>query len=160
MRKIKFLLAALFALIGMSAFAALPEAGQKGFLYNLGSGQYITADATLGATAVEFTIEIKEKDASATPSVEGAKFMRFKTADANYLTFYQEPVAMSTYYGQLIVKSTEKGLLITHPYPNDQGPSWITAAPAGWSVNLSSVIPAISFKRPTLSWFLRKRGRP
>ena len=127
MRKIKFLLAALFALIGMSAFAALPEAGQKGFLYNLGSGQYITADATLGATAVEFTIEIKEKDASATPSVEGAKFMRFKTADANYLTFYQEPAAMSTYYGQLIVKSTEKGLLITHPYPNDQGPSWITA---------------------------------
>ncbi|MCR4835575.1 MAG: hypothetical protein K5899_04210 [Bacteroidaceae bacterium] len=126
MRKIRFLLVALFALIGVRAFAALPEADQKGFLYNLGSGQFITADATLGETGVEFTIEIKEKDANATPSVEGAKFMRFKTG-SNYLTFYTEPVAMSTYYGQLIVKSTEKGLLITHPYPNDQGPSWITA---------------------------------
>ena len=126
MRKIRFLLVALFALIGVRAFAALPEADQKGFLYNLGSGQFITADATLGETGVEFTIEIKEKDANATPSVEGAKFMRFKTG-SNYLTFYTEPAAMSTYYGQLIVKSTEKGLLITHPYPNDQGPSWITA---------------------------------
>ena len=126
MRKIKFLLAALFALIGMSAFAALPEAGQKGFLYNLGSGQFITADATLGDTGVEFTIEIKEKDANATPTVEGAAFMRFKTG-SNYLTFYTEPAVMSTYYGQLVVKATEKGLLITHPYPNDQGPSWITA---------------------------------
>ena len=126
MRKIKFLLVALFALIGMSAFAALPEAGKTGFLYNLKAGQFITADATLGETGVEFTIEIKEKDASATPSVEGAKFMRFKTG-SNYLTFYQEPCVMSTYYGQLIVKSTDKGLLITHPYPNDQGPSWITA---------------------------------
>ena len=126
MRKIKFLLVALFTLIGMSAFAALPQAGDKGFLYNLGSGQYITADATLGDTGVEFTIEIKEKDANATPSVEGAAFMRFKTG-SNYMTFYQEPAVMSTYYGQLIVKDTEKGLLITHPYPNDQGPSWITA---------------------------------
>ena len=126
MRKIKFLLVALFALIGMSAFAALPKAGDTGFLYNLGSGQFITADATLGDTGVEFTIEIKEKDANATPTVEGAAFMRFKTG-SNYLTFYTEPAVMSTYYGQLVVKETEKGLLITHPYPNDQGPSWITA---------------------------------
>ena len=70
MRKIRFLLVALFALIGVRAFAALPEADQKGFLYNLGSGQFITADATLGETGVEFTIEIKEKDANATPSVD------------------------------------------------------------------------------------------
>lgn len=153
MRKIKFLLAALFALIGMSAFAALPEAGQKGFLYNLGSGQYITADATLGATAVEFTIEIKEKDASATPSVEGAKFMRFKTADANYLTFYQEPAAMSTYYGQLIVKSTEKGLLITHPYPNDQGPSWITAGSYLQVVNGALACTALDEANEGAYWF-------
>lgn len=28
------------------AYTAMPEAGQKGFLYNFGSGQFITADVT------------------------------------------------------------------------------------------------------------------
>ena len=152
MRKIKFLLVALFALIGMSAFAALPEKDQKGFLYNLGSGQFITADATLGETGVEFTIEIKDKDANATPSVEGAKFMRFKTG-SNYLTFYTEPCTMSTYYGQLIVKSTEKGLLITHPYPNDQGPSWITAGSYLQVVNGVLTCTALDEANEGAYWF-------
>ena len=126
MRKARFFFVALFAMIAVSAFAELPKAGDVGYLYNIAAQQYITATGTLGEEGVQFTIEIKEKDSSATPTVEGAKFMRFKTG-SNYLTFYQEPVAMSTYYGQLVVKETENGLLITHPYPNDQGPDWITA---------------------------------
>ena len=122
----KILLSAVIAMFGMSAFAALPQAGEVGYLYNPASGKFIGAEAKLADEGLKFTIEIKDKDKNATPSVEGALFMRFKTG-SNYLTFYQQPAVLSTYYGQLIVKETEKGLLITHPYPNDQGPDWITA---------------------------------
>ena len=122
----KILLSAIIAMLGMSAFAALPQAGDVGYLYNPASGKFIGANAQLADEGLKFTIEIKDKDKNATPSVEGALFMRFKTG-SNYLTFYQQPAVLSTYYGQLIVKETEKGLLITHPYPNDQGPDWITA---------------------------------
>ncbi len=122
----KILLTAIFALLGLSAFAALPQAGEVGYLYNPASGKFIGAEAKLADEGLKFTIEIKDKDKNATPSVEGALFMRFKTG-SNYLTFLQQPAVLSTFYGQLIVKETEKGLLITHPYPNDQGPDWITA---------------------------------
>lgn len=122
----KILLTAIVALLGLSAFAALPQAGEVGYLYNPASGKFIGAEAKLADEGLKFTIEIKDKDKNATPSVEGALFMRFKTG-SDYLTFYQQPAVLSTFYGQLIVKETEKGLLITHPYPNDQGPDWITA---------------------------------
>ena len=122
----KILLTAIVAMFGMSAFAALPKAGDVGYLYNPASGKFIGADAKLADEGLQFTIEIKDKDKNATPSVEGALFMRFK-AGSSYLTFFQKPASMSTYYGQLIVKDTDKGLLISHPYPNDQGPDWITA---------------------------------
>jgi len=122
----KILLTAIVALLGLSAFAALPQAGEVGYLYNPASGKFIGAEAKLADEGLKFTIEIKDKDKNATPSVEGALFMRFKTG-SNYLTFLQQPAVLSTNYGQLIVKETEKGLLITHPYPNDKGPDWITA---------------------------------
>ena len=135
----KILLTAIVAMFGMSAFAALPKAGDVGYLYNPASGKFIGADAKLADEGTKFTIEIKEKDASATPTVEGAAFMRFKTG-SNYLTFFTEPVTYSTYYGQLVVKETEKGLLITHPYPNESGPGFMKDDPGTYTGSYLQVV--------------------
>ena len=46
----KILLTAVIALIGMSAWAAKPEAGTKGYFYNPAAGKFIDTNAKLSAT--------------------------------------------------------------------------------------------------------------
>ena len=58
----KILLTAIVALIGMSAWAAKPEAGTKGYLYNAAAGKFIGADAKLSDTGQEFEIYFKSAD--------------------------------------------------------------------------------------------------
>ena len=129
----KILLTAIVALIGMSAWAAKPEAGTKGYLYNAAAGKFIGADAKLGDTGQQFEVYYKTSNDNADPTatfqgtadITGAYYIRFKVDGSNYLTFREQPISFTPNYGQLIVKETAKGWLITHPYPNSSGPTWM-----------------------------------
>ena len=129
----KILLTAIVALIGMSAWAAKPEAGTKGYLYNAAAGKFIGADAKLGDTGQEFEIYFKSAD-SKNPNEEfpdrgfgeNSFFVRFKTG-SNYLAISSQPVAISANYSQMVVKETENGWLISHAYVLNDGnaPDWV-----------------------------------
>ena len=57
MRKITLLFVALFAMVG-SAFAAdIPATGTVGYLYNKGTGKFITASATIDELGVAFKLK-------------------------------------------------------------------------------------------------------
>ncbi len=85
MRKIKLLLLAVFALVGMGAFAAVfPEAGAQGYLYNEASGLFMTgkAEVTLVAKADVTNADIYNvwyKNASE----NNGKNIRFSTSAAS-----------------------------------------------------------------------------
>ena len=143
----KFLLTAVIALIGMSAWAAKPAEGAKGYLYNAAAGKFIAAQNGSNVAVLsnekgkEFTVYFKhqqEKDGvislyddgvpaddfASRTDLDGSYYIRFKDG-SNYLAFNAQPVGFVANYGQLIVKETEKGMLITHPYPNSSGPTWM-----------------------------------
>ena len=62
MRKIKLLLLAVFALVGMGAFAAVfPEAGAQGYLYNEASGLFMTGKAVADAEKDEVEVKLVAK---------------------------------------------------------------------------------------------------
>ena len=115
--------------------AVFPEEGAKGFLYNIDSKLFISkADdntATLAAkpnAADELMVVRLAKDKDNTPSIEGAMFMRFGFgSSSNLLNFNGASglICNGSSYGQWIVKETEKGILLTHPYPNSSGPAWM-----------------------------------
>ena len=128
----KILLTAVIALIGMSAWAAKPEAGTKGYLYNAAAGKFIGADAKLSDVGLQFEIGFKSAD-SGDPATDypdrgfdGGYYVRLKNG-SNYLTVQYQPVSISPSYSQLVVKETEKGWLISHAYVlNDSNaPDWI-----------------------------------
>jgi hypothetical protein len=129
----KFLLTAVIAMLGMSAWAAKPEAGTKGYLYNAAAGKFIGADAKLSDTGQEFEIYFKSAD-SKNPNEEfpdrgfgeNSFFVRFKTG-SNYLAISSQPVAISANYSQMVVKETENGWLISHAYVLNDGnaPDWV-----------------------------------
>lgn len=143
----KILLTAVIALIGMSAWAEKPEAGTKGYLYNAAAGKFIGADAKLGDTGQQFQVSFKSADSSdpATQYPErgfdGAFYLRLNVGtSSNYLTFNGEPIVFSANYSQLVVKETAKGWLITHPYPNNQGPTWMGADNAEYYATYLQVV--------------------
>ena len=129
----KILLTAIIAMLGMSAWAAKPEAGTKGYLYNAAAGKFIGADAKLSDTGQEFEIYFKSAD-SKNPNEEfpdrgfgeNSFFVRFKTG-SNYLAISSQPVAISANYSQMVVKETENGWLISHAYVLNDGnaPDWV-----------------------------------
>lgn len=119
----KILLTAVIAMLGISAFAALPKAGDKGYLYNPASGMFINKDAKLAATGDAVTV-INE---GAAAELEGAEYFRFEFSSGNRLNFNGSAglIGTGTSYAKFVVKETEKGLIITHLYPNAQGPEWM-----------------------------------
>ena len=129
----KLLLTAIIALIGMSAWAAKPEAGTKGYFYNPAAGKFIDTNAKLSATEGElFEVYFKSSDASdpatdyADRGFDGGYYIRFKSTKGD-LSLQSQPLYNGGGYAQFIVKETEKGWLITHPYPNTSGnvPGWV-----------------------------------
>lgn len=129
----KFLLTAVIALIGMSAWAAKPESGTKGYFYNPAAGMFIDTNAKLSATEGElFEVYFKSSDASdpatdyADRGFDGGFYIRFKSSKGD-LSLQSQPLFNGGGYAQFIVKETEKGWLITHPYPNTGGnvPGWV-----------------------------------
>ncbi|MCR4835573.1 MAG: hypothetical protein K5899_04200 [Bacteroidaceae bacterium] len=129
----KLLLTAIIALIGMSAWAAKPEAGTKGYFYNPAAGKFIDTNAKLSVTEGElFEVYFKSSDASdpatdyADRGFDGGYYIRFKSTKGD-LSLQSQPLYNGGGYAQFIVKETEKGWLITHPYPNTSGnvPGWV-----------------------------------
>jgi len=129
----KILLTAVIALIGMSAWAAKPEAGTKGYFYNPAAGKFIDTNAKLSVTEGElFEVYFKSSDASdpatdyADRGFDGGYYIRFKSTKGD-LSLQSQPLYNGGGYAQFIVKETEKGWLITHPYPNTSGnvPGWV-----------------------------------
>ena len=54
MRKIRLLLVAVVALMGMSAFAQLPTDQSIGYLYDAAAKKFINAEGKVGATGMPF----------------------------------------------------------------------------------------------------------
>ena len=131
----KILLTAIVALLGLSAFAAQPDAGTKGYFYNPASGKFIDTNAQLSATEGEL-FEVKYKsdtEKAADPAADypgrgfdGGYYIRFKSSKGD-LGMESNPLKNGSGYAQFIVKETEKGWLITHPYPNTSNnvPGWV-----------------------------------
>ena len=131
----KILLTAIVALLGLSAFAAQPDAGTKGYFYNPASGKFIDTNAQLSATEGElFTVTYKnDAEKAANPAADypdrgfdGGFYIRFSSSKGD-LSLQSQPLYNGGGYAQFIVKETEKGWLITHPYPNTGGnvPGWV-----------------------------------
>ena len=131
----KILLTAIVALLGLSAFAAQPDAGTKGYFYNPASGKFIDTNAQLSATEGElFTVKYKnDAEKAANPAADypdrgfdGGFYIRFSSSKGD-LSLQSQPLYNGGGYAQFIVKETEKGWLITHPYPNTSNnvPGWV-----------------------------------
>ena len=131
----KILLTAIVALLGLSAFAAQPDAGTKGYFYNPASGKFIDTNAQLSATEGElFTVKYKnDAEKAANPAADypdrgfdGGFYIRFSSSKGD-LSLQSQPLYNGGGYAQFIVKETEAGWLITHPYPNTSGnvPGWV-----------------------------------
>ena len=81
MRKIKLLLVAVFALVGMSAFAQAPSYGDQGYLYDAVGKKFINAEGKAGLTGVLLeAVDAKKSDFSASGERK-LKMYRFKTPD-------------------------------------------------------------------------------
>ena len=131
----KILLTAVIAMLGMSAFAAQPDAGTKGYFYNPAAKMFIDTNAKLSATEGEL-FEVKYKsdtEKAADPAADypgrgfdGGYYIRFKSSKGD-LGMESNPLKNGSGYAQFIVKETEKGWLITHPYPNTSNnvPGWV-----------------------------------
>ena len=97
-----------------------PEAGAVGYLYNPAANLFITQNAKLGVKGDAVTI-INEG------TVDGGYYMRFEFSSGGRLNFSGSNgmSGTGTSFAKFTVKETEKGLLMTHSYPNSQGPNWM-----------------------------------
>jgi hypothetical protein len=129
----KILLTAIIALIGMSAFAEKPASGAKGYFYNPAAGMFLDSKGQLSATeGQEFEVYYKSSDAGDPASdysdrgFDGGYYIRFKSSGDLCLQSY--PLMVGGGYAQFIVRETEQGWLITHPYTNTGGnaPGWVS----------------------------------
>jgi hypothetical protein len=99
-----------------------PEAGAVGYLYNPAANLFINKDAKLAAKGDAVTI-----------INEGANGdfinLRFEFSAGNRLNFNGESgmSGTGTSYAKFAVKETEKGLIMTHAYPNPDNPAWMKA---------------------------------
>ena len=122
----KILLTAIVAMFGMSAFAALPKAGDVGYLYNPAAGKFVTADAKLGDVGQKLTVIDDGASTDTREALAGAEFLRFEASTGNRFNFFTQGMGMtSTYFAKFVVKETEKGLIFAHQYPNGSGPDWM-----------------------------------
>ena len=129
----KILLTAIIAMIGMSAFAEKPASGAKGYFYNPAAGMFLDSKGQLSATeGQEFEVYYKSSDAGDPASdypdrgFDGGFYIRFKSSGDLCLQSY--PLMVGGGYAQFIVRETEQGWLITHPYTNTGGnaPGWVS----------------------------------
>lgn len=97
-----------------------PETGAVGYLYNPAANLFITQNAKLGVKGDAVTI-INEG------TVDGGYYMRFEFSSGGRLNFSGSNgmSGSGTSFAKFTVKETEKGLLMTHSYPNSQGPNWM-----------------------------------
>jgi hypothetical protein len=83
MRKIKLLLVAVFALVGMSAFAQVPAYDDLGYLYDAAGKKFINAEGKVGATGMEFKVVNPKKSQYTTGDGRSFDQYRFKTVDGS-----------------------------------------------------------------------------
>ena len=108
------------ALIAALTPPVFPEAGAVGYLYNPAADMFITKDAKLAAKGDAVTI-----------INEGASGdfinLRFEFSAGNRLNFNgaEGMSGTGTSYAKFSVKETEKGLIMTHAYPNPDNPAWM-----------------------------------
>lgn len=127
MRKITFLLVALFAFVG-SALAALPAANDAGYLYNPATGKFISQSATVTELGDEFTVtEVKACGDSfgsddASIAEPGYTYIRFKvTATGGFMRMTNAGVSCSgSGYHKWAVMETADGLVIRCIYTSTQ----------------------------------------
>ena len=127
MRKIQLLLVALFAFVG-NAFAALPDVGTVGYLYNKGTGKFINAQATVSETGVLFNIADKQACGDSFGSDDGSvqesgyTYIRFKLdGTGNYMRMTKDAVSCAgSGYHKWAVMETENGWVIRCIYSNTQ----------------------------------------
>ena len=131
----KILLTAIVAMLGMSAFAAQPDAGTKGYFYNPAAKMFIDTNAKLSATEGEL-FEVKYKsdtEKAADPAADypgrgfdGGYYIRFKSSKGD-LGMESNPLKNGSGYAQFIVIEKDGKWLISHPYPNTGGnvPGWV-----------------------------------
>lgn len=86
MRKIRLLLVAVFALVGMSAFAQLPTDQSIGYLYDAAAKKFINAEGKVGATGMPFKA-LKQGSSKDYTTKDGTNrtftSYRFKTTDGS-----------------------------------------------------------------------------
>lgn len=127
MRKITFLLVALFAAVGC-AFAALPALNDVGYLYNPSTGKFVSQSATVTELGDQFTIaDVKACGDSfgsddASISEAGYTYIRFQvTATGGYMRMTNAGIVCSeSGYHKWAVMETEKGLVIRCIYTSTQ----------------------------------------
>ena len=103
-----------------------PDEGVEGYLYNPASGKFITKDAHLGVVGDKVTV------VAAGTSGDFVN-IRYKFSEGNQLNFNGE-TGMSgtgTSYSKFSVKVTDKGIIMTHAYPNPDNPAWMKAQELG-----------------------------
>ena len=127
MKKIILLLATMFAVIG-SAFAAVPDLNDVGYLYNKATGKLINASAKMDDLGVAFVIGDKKDCGDSFGSDDGTineagyTYLRFKmdgTGDYMRMTS-SGVVCSSTGYHKWAVMDTDKGLVIRCIYTSTQ----------------------------------------
>ena len=86
MRKNRLLLVAVFALVGMSAFAQLPTDQSIGYLYDAAAKKFINAEGKVGATGMPFKA-LKQGSSKDYTTKDGTNrtftSYRFKTTDGS-----------------------------------------------------------------------------
>ena len=87
MRKIKLLLVAVLAMVGLSAFAQAPADQATGYLYDAAAKKFINAEGKVGLTGMEFKA-LKQGTSKDYTTKDGTnrKFTsyRFKTLDGQH----------------------------------------------------------------------------
>jgi len=129
MRKIKLLLVAVLALVGLSAFAQVPANGTTGYLYDAVGNKFIAADGKVSATeGVLFKVDTSSGGTYETKDGTKRNFsrLRFRTNANSKVGLGVDDaqkivVTNSGKYGYgnyAIVPGDEKGFRIMSPYNN------------------------------------------
>ena len=107
------------ALMGPAAPKKFPEEGAEGYLYNAASGMFITKDAHLAKVGDKITV------VAAGTSGDFVN-VRYQFSAGNQLNFNGASgmQGTGTSYSKFSVKITEKGIIMTHAYPNPDNPAW------------------------------------
>ena len=148
MRKIKLLLVAVFALIGMSAFAQAPGYGDQGYLYDAVGNKFINAEGKVGSTGMEFKVVNPNKSQYTTADSRKFDQYRFKvTSGANYGLGFDNSGAQQTasdnkkYNGNLfngLVTSTGNyGYGVFAVVPKDKGFLIMCTYTYAWGENVN-----------------------